>query len=170
MLELRDYTDQDKETVWHLYKELFPAEERIPFSFLLRKNGKDCRILVCEEEGKTVGFTVVFLSEELVCLAYLAVVKERQDEGLGSAILAMLAREYGDRPMVVDIEECSEEYPERLRRKEFYLRAAFRDTGIRCWLYGVDYELLSLGGPVTMEMFRRCMGYSRAMAVERKQA
>ena len=169
MLELRDYTDTDKETVRHLYRELFPADERIPFSVLLKKNGKDCRILVCEEEERTVGFTVVFLSDELVCLAYLAVIEEMQDKGLGSRMLDLLLHRYAGRPMTVDIEACREDRPDTMRRKEFYLRAGFRDTGIRCWLYGVDYELLSCGGPVTMEQFRRCMGYSRAMAVERKR-
>ena len=52
--------------------------------------------------------------------------------------------------IVVDIEKIkTEQDDEQIRRKQFYLRNQFHETGVFYFIYNVDYELLSTGESVT---------------------
>jgi len=55
---------------------------------------------------------------------------------------------YADKYLVVDFEMLDENAPnneQRKRRKDFYLRNGFKETGRGLRYFGVDYEIMSTG-------------------------
>ena len=148
----RDFAELDK--IRELYERSFPDDERIPFVRLLNcLNGERIMEAVCLD-GELIGMTFVFLSGDLVYLAYLCVEEDKRDHGFGSRILRRLYDAYPSKRFIIDIEETrpeDENYDEELKRRAFYLRNGFESTGIYYYIYNVDYELLSYGGQVSRE-------------------
>ncbi|MBQ4051687.1 MAG: GNAT family N-acetyltransferase [Oscillospiraceae bacterium] len=90
-----------------------------------------------------------------VMLDYLAVCRGRRGQGHGTHMLALLEQEFADKAVFIEVEDpetsCSDgERQIRLRRLRFYQRAGFRDSGVRCNVYGVDFMIL-LKGPKMCE-------------------
>ena len=132
-----------------LYESAFPDEERIPWDDLLR--------LVCEmplefaeyrEGAELLGLTIVYPRPRLSWFWYFAVPEEKRGRGIGQRILSALLSRYEGRSVVLDMEDPAQPdapNPEqRLRRRAFYLRNGFRETGV-----GRAY------GPVAMTILLR---------------
>lgn len=142
-----------------LYLEAFPAAERKPFEMLveLQKNGRGM-IFAAADEERFLGLAVVLLWEDIALLDYLAVAPEGRGQGTGSEVLRLLAARFPDKRILIEIELPEENAPDnaqRARRKRFYLRAGFVPMEVRISLGGVPMELLSLGGNVSWEEYRR---------------
>ena len=118
-----------------LYESAFPPEERIPWSDLLVLAGT-MPLEFCEyrEDGELQGFTIVHPRPRLSWFWYFAVPPEKRGRGIGERILALLCARCGDRSMVLDMEDPAQpDAPNplvRARRRRFYLRHGFRDTGV----------------------------------------
>lgn len=135
-----------------LYDVSFPDDERIPFEKLMSTRSADRIMHAYYDSDTLVGMTFLFFDGDLIYLSYIAVEEKLRDRGYGSKILAMIREMYADYRIVLDIEEVikdSSNYSERKRRKDFYLRNGYSETGIYYYIYGVDYELLSCNGMVT---------------------
>ena len=81
---------------------------------------------------------------------YLAVDRERRDQGVGSAFLQALRQEVlPEADMVLlEIDDPAaaegEELAHRLRREAFYVRNGLIDTGITAQVFGADFRLLEI--------------------------
>ena len=81
-----------------------------------------------------------------------------QSKGYGSAILHEIQRWYSDEKIIVSIEPCDAAAPDlalRARRKAFYGRNGYRETGYRMRLSGVEQEILICNGEFDKREFRR---------------
>lgn len=145
-----------------LYKEAFPQAERKPFFVITHGVKKGvARILVLQKAGEFAGFMVAWAGQaqnSAVLLDYFAVSPAMQGGGIGSRALELLAVEYPQRALVIEIERADDEaapnLEQRKRRRGFYLRAGFVPAGFYVNLFGVEMETLTLNGLVTAPEYR----------------
>ena len=158
-----------------LYDEAFPKEEQIPF-WILRKASRTstAELMQVYDDDLLVGFIHLVYFEDVVYLYYLAIEPDERGQGYGSKILQALRRRFSARRIILNIEvvdENCDNYEERKKRKEFYLKNGFREAGYSTREYGVEYEMLYLGGNVSYEEFlaliRKYFGRTLALMVKK---
>ena len=146
--ELLTKEHQDVEVVREFYDYSFPDDERMPYDRLLSMVDTNHVMYAWYDEDKLIGMTFTFVYDNLAYLSYICIRKEEQDHGYGSMILNALENVYPR--IVVDIEKIeTEQDEEQVRRKQFYQKNKFHETGVFYFIYNVDYELLSTGESVT---------------------
>ena len=144
------------EEVRRLYNSAFPENERRPFDEVLRMDEKDDdgKIAVFLLDNVFCGFGCLLTRGSITHLLYFAVEDRFRNRGYGSQILRELKALVGENKLVVDIESDkieAENIEQRRRRKMFYIRNGFAETGVGYSWRGETYELLSAGGIVTDE-------------------
>lgn len=137
-----------------LYERAFPPEERRPLETFFTDSSGCASLLSSFLDDSFCGFVCALRWQDLLHIIYFAVEETLRGKGIGSEILRQLHNENPGMRVLVDIEEptpSSENYAQRLKRKSFYLRGGYEENEIHyCWR-GVDYTILSHGGPVTNE-------------------
>ena len=142
---------KDKAKIKHAIKTLFPSNERAPFWFLLQRAKKEgidfLAFYDSDSEGNDifVGYayiiTVVKGSDPLTTgvsrtLVFNLIVDGSQhSKGYGSGILEYIKQRYAPNPIDLNIEaviEGCENLEQRQKRKAFYLKNGFVDSGNRC--------------------------------------
>lgn len=141
-----------------LYREAFPKCERKPFSIIkaMAKSGKT-DLLYFEDEKGFVGMCATINGSDAILIDYLAVAKKRRGTGLGSEMLRLLLEHYKGYGVFLEIERLNEKAKnnlERIRRRDFYLRAGLVPMGTYANLFGVDMELLGAGCRFTFDEYR----------------
>lgn len=141
-----------------LYKRAFPIEERKPFSIIrkMQKRGKT-DIWYFEDEGRFLGLATTINGQREVLIDYFAVDEGMRAKGYGTHMLKALISHYSPLGVFLEIEipyTDAENYPERVRRKEFYLRAGLMEMGTRAKLFSVDMELLGTGCSLSFDEYR----------------
>ena len=140
-----------------LYKEAFPKEERKPFTFIekLRKEDK-CIIYTAVEDEKFVGLAIILKDENYALIDYLAVAPSMRCMGIGEKILNELKEIYSNKCLFLERETVlnSCDNPEqRNRRRKFYLRNGFSDSGVFVNVYTVDMTLMTYGNSVSFSEY-----------------
>lgn len=144
--------------IYPLYRSAFPKSERKPFSVIRanQKNGKG-DIWYFEENGHFAGLaTTVNGDNDMILLDYFAVTDKHRDQGWGSKMLKLLLTQYQGKRLFGEIEvvdAAADNYEERKRRKQFYLRLGLTALGVKVKLFGVDMELMSNGCTVSFEEY-----------------
>lgn len=136
-----------------LNMDAFPDEERLDTELLaqLSEQGR-LELLGIYDNGNYIGFTVIFHSERSVYVFFLAIDPAWRSHGYGAAVLDELRKRYAGRQLVLDIEPLDSaalNYEQRLRRKNFYLRNGFRESGCFFKYCGMCFEVLFDGAPCT---------------------
>ena len=136
-----------------LNMDAFPDEERLDTELLaqLSEQGR-LELLGIYDNGNYIGFTVIFHSERSVYVFFLAIDPAWRSHGYGTAVLNELRKRYAGRQLVLDIEpldSAAPNYEQRLRRKNFYLRNGFRESGCFFKYCGMCFEVLYDGAPCT---------------------
>lgn len=144
-------------------EEAFPECERVSLDELFA-TGKDGNLeIVGIFAGKTpVGFFVVRKFGLLRYLAYFAVDSARRGCGVGSTALRMLMKRYEGCQLVTEFEapdESSENNEIRLRRRGFYLRSGFCETGWYSFYDDTEFELVCSEPPLDKAEFDRFVEY-----------
>ena len=129
-----------------LYESAFPREERIPWDDLLRLVEKmPLEFAEYRDREELLGLTIVYPRPRLSWFWYFAVPEEKRGRGIGQRILSAFLARYEGRSAVLDMEDPAQpgapNAAQRLRRRDFYLRNGFRETGV-----GKTF------GPVSMTM------------------
>ena len=122
-------------------EEAFPEEERCALRDLLASGAEVWRI---GAEGDPAGFIVVRIRNNIVYLAYLAIRADLRSGGIGGEALRELIRMNPDKQVVVEFEAPDErcaDNPIRIRRKGFYLRNGFYETGWYTRYDGTEFEI-----------------------------
>ena len=139
----------DKKLLRKIYENSFPKEERFPF-WILRccAKGRHARLyaLIDHKSDKVVGmqFTVMYpdTTDIITYLMYFAIAEEHRNEGHGGRALKSLVSRLDN--VLLCIEKPSVNPDDmKLRRKNFYLKSGFFETGYFIEDTGVVYELLS---------------------------
>ena len=129
-----------------LYLSAFPKYERLPWwvlrLFTLNKNAN----LTCYyANGEFCGFTFDVITDSILYLMFFAVKRELRGKGCGSAILKYLKENNPSRAITLNVEiidPSAENAEERVKRVEFYKKNGCVMTGVKCLLYGVDFNIM----------------------------
>ncbi len=118
-----------------LYESAFPREERIPWKDLLRLVEKmPLEFAEYRDGAELLGITIVYPRPRLSWFWYFAVPEEKRGRGIGQRILSALLARYEGRSAVLDMEDPAQpgapNAAQRRRRRDFYLRNGFRETGV----------------------------------------
>ena len=157
MLEMRliKKGSPDVSKVEELIHTLFPKSEQIPMAFLLSRAEKDfVDFLAFYNEDEFVGFTYSITNNGVTFIQYLAVDSRVQSKGYGSMILRQIKVQYPNNRLVLNLEMLDEEAEnseQRIKRRAFYAKNGYEDTGIITTVHGNTLDTLILGGTATIE-------------------
>lgn len=152
-------------SVWNsvefLALEAFPPEEYLAPKELVRMSQEDHYDFLALMEGTTfVGFIVTKTFENMVYLFFLAIDPTHRSGGYGSQAIQILKGLYPGKQQVVDFEMLDNEAPnndQRTRRRNFYLRNGYQETGLFLSYLGVDYEVFCMDDDFQVNTFKELM-------------
>ena len=136
-----------------LYHTAFPADERVPFWFLMTKSKKEnIEFYSIYEKDKWIGFVYLIGYQDIIYIFYLAVSENERGSGYGSEILKKITTKYKNKRIILLIEPVdkrAENYKERLNRKAFYKKNGFQDLDYLVTEKNVIYSALGYGNRVS---------------------
>ena len=158
MLYIKQITDQtdDWEEITALNERAFPANERRPLEPLLCDPTGSSEILAFYDGGEFCGFACLLTVGDISHIIYFAIEEAFRQNGCGSAALAAMRRLKPDKRIIADIEledPLAENNALRIRRKEFYLRNGYTESGVRYSWRRESYEILVCGGRLSENEF-----------------
>ena len=121
--------------------EAIPEEERCSLRDMLATGAE---VLCVEEAGEPVGYLAVRNWRNLVYLAFFAVRSDLRSRGIGGQALRELTARNPDRQVVVEFEApdpARDDGGMNFRRKQFYLRNGFYETGWNTRYDGTEFEI-----------------------------
>ena len=95
------------------------------------------------------GLIFLASNRKIVFVMFFAVDECLRSKGYGSFILQQIRNKYPDKKIIITIEPCDDNAPDiglRKRRKLFYLRNGYKETGYRIKLNGVVQEIIITNG------------------------
>jgi len=141
---------RNRRRVREIYLVSFPREERMPFFLMcLLAKMPQTQFLAFREGEQVCGFAYLAVLDGMAFLLFLAVDPALRSRGYGSAILREIAALYPDCKRLVSIERCdapADNAAQRLRRRQFYLRNGYAQTGYLVELSGQKQEILLQNG------------------------
>ena len=144
-----------------LAKEAFPPEEYLAPTELVKMSKADnFDFLLLTDEKRFVGFMVVQTYKNMAYLFFLAIDSASRSKGYGSYAIEALKQSYPDKKQVVDFEmldEKADNYEQRKKRRAFYLRNGYKETGLFLSYLGVDYEVFCMEEDFDTEEFKEMM-------------
>lgn len=155
-LVLEEAKDYGK--IRELYLTAFPRDERAPFSMIRRRARQGRADMLTARDGEEfVGFVYMVCLRDLAYIFYLAIDPGKRGMGYGSAVLTELKKRYGGKRLFLareQLDESADNYEQRLRRHEFYLRNGFEDKRFKIKEASVIYDAMGIGGEVSAEEYR----------------
>lgn len=147
--------------VVELYESSFPANERTYLWWLrLMACKKSVNFKAYYDEGSLVGLSFVSSYGNVDFLLYLAVSGKTRSKGYGGMILRKIREESGGRDIYLNIEpldETSENYEQRKKRLDFYLRNGFKVSDYSIYYKYDVFTVLTTGEVFSPE------GYAKAI-------
>lgn len=144
-----------------LAKEAFPPQEYLAPSKLVEMAKADnFDFLALTDNNSFVGFIVVQTYQNLAYLFFLAIVSTCRSKGYGSQAIKTLKIKYPNKKQVVDFEmldDRANNYKQREKRREFYLRNGYKETDMFLTYLGVDYEVFCMDKDFEPEVFKEMM-------------
>ena len=140
-------------------EEAIPENERNSLADLMA-TGAD--VIGIYENDEPAGFLVVREYGEIVYLAYLATRYDLRGQGIGGRALEKLVAMHRDQPVIVESEapaDCSDENDMNQRRKQFYLRNGFFETGWYTYYDETEFEIGCSKKDYDAEAFERFVAY-----------
>ena len=96
------------------------------------------------------------VNRKMIFIMFLAVDESLRTKGYGSAILKEIKNRYPDKKIMVSIELCDDSAPDievRKRRKAFYRKNGYGETGYMIKLSGVVQEIMITNGDFDKKEF-----------------
>ena len=145
--------------VKRIYFESFPKSERMPFPLMVAMSKLwNTDFLGYYEEDTLCGFIYLAHNRKIVFVMFFAVDAALRSKGFGSAILQEIQKKYPTKKIIISIEPCDETAPDieiRKKRKAFYLRNGYKETGYMIKLAGVVQEIIIANGEFNKSQFKR---------------
>ena len=158
-MQIRNEKVKFKSTdVKHIYFDSFSKNERMPFPIMVAMSKLWNTEFLGFYDGDTLcGFVYLAHNSKIVFVMFLAVDKTLRSKGYGSAILREIQNKYSDKKIIISIEPCNKNAPDvelRRRRKAFYMRNGYKETGYMMKLNGVVQEVIITNGEFQKKQFR----------------
>lgn len=148
-LEIKKVKLSNKD-VKKIYLDSFPKEERMPFPIMvLMTKITHTDFLGFYDRDILCGFVYSATIGNITFIMFLAVDKNIRSKGYGSEILKEMQRLYPNNKIVISIERCDVEATninDRIRRKHFYLKNGYTDTGYLIELSKIEQEVIIKNG------------------------
>lgn len=135
----------------HISRDFPPSERRSLKNLLLLLERGEYECLGAFDESRLMGYAFFVRHEKDLLLDYFAVTDGQRGRGIGSQFLQLIGEYFADADsLIAEIDDpdagvTEQERAHRLRRKAFYARNGFRDTGARVRTFGVPYQLIECG-------------------------
>lgn len=132
-----------------LYRSAFPVDERAPMWFMALRSGRenvDFWGLYADE--KWMGLAYVISEGSASYLFYLALSEEERGKGLGSRFMQALKKHYAGQRLFLALEqldELSENFFERQKRRQFYLKNGLKPLPLTIREGTVVYDVMGTG-------------------------
>ena len=146
----------------NLYETSFPPNEWRPFLDLDHDFGDKCELLAFYDDRTFIGSAIMLTYEDITHILYLAVKPELRNRGYGSMILEYIRMLYQGQRIIADLEDPENDSPNQSQRKkriDFYRENGYFPTEIRYKWENEHYLIMSKGGDVTWEEFRKFWRY-----------
>ncbi|EPI00543.1 acetyltransferase, GNAT family [Enterococcus faecalis 13-SD-W-01] len=149
------------ERVIKTYQTAFPKNEKLPVWFLMamaRKKEVDFYAFFDQEEF--CGFAYLIHQNKTTFVYYLAIEESKQSKGYGKKILDWICKEFPENTVMLNIEQVAERfenYPQRVRRQEFYFRNGFKAADYIFNEDGDTYDILYKGNYFSKEDYLKVM-------------
>ena len=159
-LELRklNTNSEDRDLFEQINKEAFPASERMSFNEIFAfASDTSTDVLGIYEDKKPIGFAVLLKNKECGYIYFLAVDGHMRSNGYGSAAIRKMSEVYPGLQLVLDfepIDASAENNAQRIRRKKFYLRNGFHETGNYTMLRDDRFEVVCTGKELRKEALK----------------
>ena len=148
-----------RQAIKNIYTSAFPKEERMPFWMM---NLMSClwntEFLAFSDQKTPCGLVYMATIGKQTFIMFLAVDEPLRSKGYGCQILTRIRTLHPDNKIIVSIEPCHEDAADiaiRLRRKDFYCRNGYQESGYRMKLSGTEQEILLQNGTFDMHQFKR---------------
>ena len=141
----------DRETLERINEEAIPENERVSLADMAATGAEILGIYV---ENEPAGYMAIRKYRQIVYLAFLAVRGDLRSRGIGGTALRDLIRRYPDFMIVVEYEAPGIPAAPgdiKTRRKNFYLRSGFRETGWFTFYDETEFEIGCAGLPYDPE-------------------
>lgn len=153
-----------------LAKEAFPPEEYLAPDKLVEMSMTDLLdFLALTDDDAFIGFMVVQTHENLSYLFFLAIDPSLRAKGYGSRAIEVLRLLYPDKKQVVDFEmqdETASNNEQRIKRRRFYLKNGYKETGLFLSYLGVNYEVFCMDSDFEAQEFKDMMKEIRVEGFE----
>ena len=144
-----------------LAKEAFPSKEYLAPSKLVKMAEADnFDFWALSDKDSFVGFMAVQTHRNLAYLFFLAIDSSCRSKGYGSSAIETMKATYPNKKHIVDFEmldDTSDNNEQRTKRREFYLRNGYKETGLFLSYLGVDYEVFCMAAEFDEEEFKDMM-------------
>ena len=134
-------------------EESFPEAER---NLLVDLIETGATVLGIYEFSEAIGFLVVREYKEIMYLAYFALRSDSRGRGIGSAVMEEFVNYYYHKQIVVEYEAPDGTVDHGLtavRRRNFYRRCGFRQTGWFTFYDETEFEIGCAGSEFDIDMF-----------------
>lgn len=152
---------QDIKWAKGLLVSAFPPEERPPFFYVMKRGaGKTAVWLKITADGENAGFFYLVTEGDPVYLCLFAIDPALRGQHIGTQALQSLLDMYRGKRLFLAIErtdENADNLPQRISRKNFYLRCGLRESHRLMQEGSVIYEMLGVGGEVRSEEYEALM-------------
>ncbi len=124
---------KNRKKIKEIYTASFLKEDRMPFWLMLALAKTKSTDFLAFYDGDTLcGFVYLAAVKDLAFVMFFAVDETLRSKGYGEKILEQVQSIHPDRKIIISIERCdepAEDREQRLRRKRFYLRNGYAETG-----------------------------------------
>lgn len=138
---------QGQSQIKKIYETSFPKSEKFPF-WVLKQCAKENNVrldaIIDHATDKISGMQFLISYDDITYLMYMAIDNKCRNKGFGSLVLRDLILHQANTNILLCIERPSAKKEDiKVRRKDFYLRNGFYETGCFIEDSGVEYEFLS---------------------------
>lgn len=153
-----DHEFSDDKSLSEMMIRQFPPEEYLSLEKQLELQDKgDVEIWALYADNELVGFATLRISDGMVYLFFLAFDDAFQGKGYGREAVQTIGGMYPDRAFAVDFElvdKKADNNVQRIRRRNFYLKNGFAETGWGLQYFGVQYEIFCMNKPFDLNSFQ----------------
>lgn len=130
--------------------DAFPPSEHMSMDKIFKfASVTNTDVLGIYSDELPVGFVVIMKNQQCGYIYFLAIDSKLRSKGYGSATVKKILEEYGKIQMILDFEvlnEKADNNEQRIRRRSFYLRNGFHETGRYTVLQGEKFEVVCTAG------------------------
>jgi len=157
-IKFAKYRKSDKRNIKTLYLKAFPKEERLPIWFLaLKAKAESVNFYSLYDDDRWVGFIYFALKNDLLYVLFFAIDEASRSQGYGGSVISELKEMFPTHKIVLNTEVLDENAPnnsDRIRRRRFYEKHGFKETGYRVKLTNtLSFDYMLHGDSFCVEEF-----------------